>query len=52
MVKFIETVKKYYARVFTVAIAGVCWDKVMQKHKFTYARYMNDLMVLATTKAN
>jgi RNA-directed DNA polymerase len=33
------------------AVALLCWDKTMQRHKFTYARYMDDLVVLATTKA-
>ena len=33
------------------AVALLCWDKVMQKHKFTYARYKDDLVVLAPTKA-
>jgi RNA-directed DNA polymerase len=33
------------------AIALLCWDKVMQNHGFTYARYMDDLVVLTTTKA-
>jgi RNA-directed DNA polymerase len=33
------------------AVALLCWDKAMQKHNFTYARYMDDLVVLAPTKA-
>lgn len=33
------------------AVALLCWDKAMQKNKFTYARYMDDLVVLAPTKA-
>jgi hypothetical protein len=33
------------------AVALLCWDKVMQKHKFTYARYMDDLVVLTNTKS-
>jgi RNA-directed DNA polymerase len=33
------------------AVALLCWDKAMQKHKFTYARYMDDLVVLTPTKA-
>jgi RNA-directed DNA polymerase len=33
------------------AVALLCWDKVMQKHKFTYARYMDDLVVLTKTKS-
>ena len=34
-----------------VAVALLCWDKAMHKHKFTYARYMDDLVLLAPTKA-
>ena len=33
------------------AVALLCWDKAMQKHGFTYARYMDDLVVLAPTRA-
>jgi hypothetical protein len=33
------------------AVALLCWDKAMHKHKFTYARYMDDLVVLAPTKS-
>jgi hypothetical protein len=33
------------------AVALLCWNKAMQKNKFTYAAYMDDLVVLATTKA-
>jgi hypothetical protein len=33
------------------AVALLCWDKAMQKHKFTYARYMDDLVILAPTRA-
>jgi hypothetical protein len=29
----------------------LCWDKAMQKNKFTYARYIDDLVVLTPTKA-
>jgi hypothetical protein len=29
----------------------VYWDNAMQKHKFSYARYKDDLVVLAPTKA-
>jgi RNA-directed DNA polymerase len=33
------------------AVELVCWDKAMHKHKFTYARYMDDLVLLAPTRA-
>ena len=33
------------------AVALLCWDNAMRKHQFTYARYMDDLVVLAQTKA-
>ena len=32
------------------AVALLCWDKAMQKHGFTYARYMDDLVVLTPTR--
>jgi hypothetical protein len=33
------------------AVALLCWNKAMQKHGFTYARYMDDLVVLTPTRA-
>ena len=33
------------------AVALLCWDNAMQKNKFTYARYIDDLVLLAPTKA-
>ena len=33
------------------AVALLCWDIVMQKHGFTYDRYMDDLVVLTPTRA-
>jgi hypothetical protein len=56
MVKFIGTVKKALCKVLHYchclgAVALLCWDKAMQKHGFTYARYMNDLVLLTPTKA-
>ncbi len=32
-------------------VALLCWDKVMQKNKFTYAKYMDYLFVLTLTRA-
>ncbi len=31
------------------AVALLCWDKAMQKHGFTYAGYMDDLVLLTLT---
>ena len=33
------------------AVALLCWDKMMQKYDFTYARFMDDLTVLTITRA-
>jgi hypothetical protein len=41
--------KRHYTRVIIVTIFGavalLCWYKVMQKHGFTYASYIADLMM-------
>ena len=49
MVKFIGTVKKASSKGIRFRHCWGCWDKAMHKHKFTYARYMDDLVVLAPT---
>ncbi len=56
LVKFIGTVKKGIMQGSSLlpllgAVALLCWDKAMQKNKFTYARYIDDLVLLAPTKA-
>ena len=33
------------------AVALLCWDEIMQKYGFTYARFMDDLIVLTKTRA-
>lgn len=32
-------------------VALMCWDKAILKHKFTYAIFMDNLVVLTKTKA-